>query len=100
MSNSLILLALLGKLLVYIVQVFPLTEKITNKNSFLRELVECDFCLGCWIYFFLNLFFRVWFEQITYVPILSPFLMGIFISFIVHLISLGWKEKFGVIVIE
>jgi hypothetical protein len=42
----------------------------------------------------LNLF------SIPYIFIISEFLTGAVVSFLIHLISLGWKTKFEVIVLE
>lgn len=96
-----LLLGAIGKIFIYVLQIFPLSIKIKSINKFLFDLFECDFCLGCWVYFILNiLFFDVWLEGIVYISVLSPFIMGVFTSFIVHLVSLGWRAKFEVIVLE
>ena len=100
MLSKFLFLAVIGKILLYAIQIFPLIIKIKQLNSFLDRLLSCDFCLGFWVYFILDLFFKVWFEGLTFVPILSPFLMGGFIAFIVHLLSLGWRTKFEVIILE
>jgi uncharacterized protein with PQ loop repeat len=88
------------KALLHTIQKFPLVPLLTNKFVFLKGLVECDFCLGCWLYFGGNLIFKIKLLGIENVPILSEFLLGILLSLIVHLISIGWKEKFGVIHFE
>lgn len=100
MLTKFLVLALVGKIVIYAGQSLLQSIKINNPNSFFGKLVSCDFCFGCWIYFFLDLVFGVWFEGILFVPILSPFLIGVLTSFIVHLISLGWRTKFEVIILE
>ena len=88
------------KALLHTIQKFPLTYLSAKKFTFLKELVECDFCLGCWLYFGGNLIFKIKLLGIENVPILSELLLGILISLVVHLCSIGWKEKFGVINFE
>ena len=93
-----IIFAVGGKLLIYVIQKFTPLEGI--KNKYFHKLISCDFCLGCWINFFLALAYNVRIGGIPQVFLLSHFLIGIATSFLVHLISIGWREKFEVIVIE
>lgn len=90
----------LGKLALYTIDKFPLTIKIKNRSQFLNELFSCDFCLGVWVYSVLFFLTGTWFENVSFIPILSPLLIGTFASFLMHLISLGWRTKFEVIIIE
>jgi len=64
----------------------------------LKKLFTCDLCLGVWVYFSLCGFYRL--EIVSsftgiYIPLASEFLTGAIISFVVHLISIGWKFKFS-----
>ncbi len=91
--------ALSGKVLIYLIQKFPLTLYISRYWKILRDLVECDLCLGVWVYSLLNLFaFRLTFYS-DRSDWIGEIITGSAISFIMHLISIGWKEKFGVIFI-
>jgi hypothetical protein len=91
--------AVIGKLFIYTLQKFPLIRNI--KNQFFRDLFDCDFCLGVWIFSILaGLFQFVLFKHLFYFPVVSEIATGVFTSFLVHLISIGWINKFGVIVVE
>lgn len=43
---------------------------------------------------------EVLFSEIFYLPIASHIITGGITSFLVHLIYLGWKSKFDILVIE
>jgi hypothetical protein len=99
MLEQFIIYAVIGKLFIYTLQKFPLIRDI--KNPFFRELFDCDFCLGIWIFFILSCFFNiVLFKEYLYFPIISQLATGVFTSFLLHLLSIGWINKFGVIVVE
>ena len=77
------------------------TGNFDIKIRLLRTLLECDFCLGCWAYWVgLWVFGMGEIKGLPYVPVFSELLWGIGISFIVHLIVLGWKAKFETIIID
>jgi hypothetical protein len=57
--------------------------------------------LGVWVFSILSgLFQFVLFREYLYYPIVSELATGVLVSFIVHLLSIGWFEKFGKIVVE
>jgi len=69
--------------------------------EYLKQLFECDLCLGVWVYFFLTFLFGInYFYNFTYIPIISEFIIGAVTSFLMHLITLGWKEKFTILYLE
>lgn len=90
--------AALGKLLIYLGQKFVAAN---IKNQFLSRLFECDLCLGLWIYIGLAFFLRVSIFQdvYEYVPVVSEIVTGSVATFVVHLLTIGWKTKFDVVVI-
>jgi len=91
--------AVVGKLFIYTLQKFPLLRDV--KNKFLGELIFCDFCLGVWIFSILAwLFHLVLFRDCLYCPVVSEIATGTLTSLLIYLISIGWKEVFGVIVVE
>ena len=93
--------AALGKLIIYLFQNFPPAKSLFYRREVLRQLFDCDLCLGVWIYFFLALLIGVdKFYNWTYIPIITEFLIGAVTSFIMHLVSLGWKEKFTILYLE
>jgi hypothetical protein len=95
-----ILFAILGKVLVYLWMSIPIPKW---RISFLNYLHNCDLCSGVWIYFFLSVVWDIdilhtWF----YFPhhIVNFFVTGAITSFIVHVFSIGFREKFLHIVIS
>ena len=87
-----------GKLVIYTLQKF-LSDNVSNK--FVNNLVSCDLCLGVWIYTALATIYRINIltDVFPYIPVLSQLIIGCVASFVMHLLSLGWREKFSVIVI-
>jgi len=65
-------------------------------RGFLQELFSCDLCLGVWVYAILALIMKMNMYSF-YVPIVSEFLTGASTAFIVHLVSIGWTDKFSII---
>lgn len=96
MIVELIGVSVVGRLVIFLVGQLPATKKM--RIEFWNQLFNCDLCLGVWVFFiFCGLFH---FEIISgfigvYVPIVNELLSGAIISFIVHLIVLGWKLKFS-----
>ena len=96
--------AAIGKLIIYIIQAFPLDTvlvigKLFREDRFLGKLWLCDLCLGVWVYFALALMFQVNVMPM-YFPYVTEMIMGMMTSLLVHLISLGWSAKFKEIIIE
>ena len=90
----------IGRLVIWLLQIAGPLEKLWQLHPKLRELRECDLCLGFWVYTALALWFRFnWLPDVMYIPVLSEALTGGAASFIMHLIRLGWSAKFGVIVV-
>ena len=118
MSNIVLLdylvFALVGKLLIFLWQQFPLSAYLSSKSKLLQKLFGCDLCLGVWIYWFLALLFEEVnpfltsvdkyvgynIELSVFMYIFTAFLTGAITSFIVHIFSLGWNTKFQTLVIE
>jgi len=93
--------ASVGKLIIYIVQTFPLDTVSVRfqEGRLLGKLWRCDLCLGVWVYFFLAFVFEANIFPM-YFPIIMEMIMGMMTSLLVHLISLGWSAKFKEIIIE
>ena len=83
----------LGKVAIFFLQTFPPLKKI--KWKFLREMLECDLCTGFWVYTILCFTFNV--NLTPEFPVVSQVLTGAFSSLLMHIISIGWKEKWSVI---
>ena len=103
--------ALLGKLLIFLFQ----KSRFSNiGKGFLKELFECDLCIGVWIYFGLAILFGDHVNIFTYILdyynldyyqifigfIVTAFFTGAVTSFLVWVFSAGWNEKFSVLEIR
>lgn len=88
-----------GRLITWLLQVNGLTRPIWNLHSLLRELGECDLCLGFWIYALLGFLMG---QSIfnTWPWFLEVIILAALTSFIAHLLRIGYQTKFGVMVIE
>ncbi len=96
---SYIAFAVSGKLVVFLIQKFPLFTWIGKKWKTFGQLVECDLCLGVWVYVIINLLeFRLTFYSADS-NLFGEVLTGFAMSFLMHLLSIGWQAKFGIIVV-
>ena len=103
--------AALGRLFIFFIQKSPyirwiigLVKKEKNR-VFLEELFGCDMCLGFWVYLILALLFQ--YANVNYInvnvnildvpnaPLISAIITGAITSFVVHLISVGWRDSFS-----
>lgn len=88
-----------GKLLLYLSRKFPPIRRLMTSRELLRQLYSCDLCYGFWVYLALTPFFDVDAKQIKN-KILRWILTSCFATFLAHLVSIGWEQKFGIVVIE
>ena len=102
--TELVIYLLIGKLLIYTLQKYPFPDifpRLFREGGFLKKLLDCDFCLGFWVYFLMAFVFGMnFFSEYFYIAIISEGLTGISASFIMHLLSIGWKDKFGTFLVE
>ena len=93
-----LLYAAIGKVLVYMLQKFPLVTWLAGKSAVLEQLFSCGLCLGFWVYFALAFWLKV---NILWVqPVLREIITASVTTLLVHLVSIGWVEQFGTVVIE
>ena len=88
---------LVGKVMIYLWQQFPLPTSL-EKYKTIEKLHHCDLCAGVWIYAILSYVFHAGMLQIlglTYIPLISEILTGGVVSFVVHIFSIGWQDKFA-----
>lgn len=103
----------LGKLVIFIIQTAGILEPVwsilraletrcgeafafwPSEHELVKEFRECGFCLGCWVFSILAICGRI--DLIDFIDngIISYVLTGFACSFIVHLLSGGWKYHFG-----
>ena len=99
MLSSFIVFVVVGKLLIFFGQKFAEGNNITE--GFIGRLLACGLCWGFWVYTALSLLLgEIIFPDFFHVPVLSNVITGAATSFFVHLVSLGWREQFGIIVVE
>jgi hypothetical protein len=98
---------LVGRLLVFFLQEFPfdkffLIGGLFKEGKFLKQLLECDLCLGFWVYSFIAFAFGVDIlkDMDINTLILGKVVTGAVASFIVHIFRIGWVTKFGVVIVE
>ncbi len=100
LSNWIVFL-LAGKVIIYLWQNFPLPAAL-EKFRTIEKLHNCDLCAGVWIYGSLSFFLGMDILQIlsfSYIPIVSEVVTGCLVSFVVHIFSIGWHEKFNNILV-
>lgn len=91
----------IGKICIYMLQIFPPTLLVADKldqllgHIFFGKLVRCDLCLGVWVYTFWVAALKVYPDW--YVPVATEFALGGACSLVMHLLSIGWSDKFSVI---
>lgn len=88
-----------GRLLVWTLQNAGLLRWFWSLAPILEELRACDFCMGCWVYFGLIMVMPgpalgIW------PTIVERLIIAITTAFLGHLIGIGWRDKFGVTIIE
>ncbi|HEY6019421.1 MAG TPA: hypothetical protein VIY48_05805, partial [Candidatus Paceibacterota bacterium] len=80
---------------------FPLPQFL-DKHKSINYLHGCDLCSGVWIYGILSFCMALDLLRVFgfwYVPVVSEAVTGGVVSFIVHLLRLGWDARFHVEVI-
>lgn len=89
MTVQFLVYVILGKLLIYLGQKFLGNVKSINK------LVSCDLCLGVWVYSILAGLFQIRLleDVYFYIPIVSEVITGCVVSYLVHLVTIGFREK-------
>lgn len=96
-----VLYLILGRLLIYLWQEFPLPEFLQKYKS-IEKLHSCDLCSGVWVYGALSFVMTLDLLRVLgfwYVPLVSELITGASASFLTHLLRLGWNARFHVEVI-
>ena len=91
-----ILLLAVGRLLIWLLQTASPIRWLCRQVRLL-SLLDCDLCLGFWVYLFLALFlpaFGPW------PALLNVVITAAFSTFVMHLLRLGWQAKFSTVVLE
>lgn len=91
-----VLFLALGKLVMYLARKAP----YKNWVPFLKELFDCELCLGVWVYFFLSLVLHLHLEFATAYPLFSAAMTGAVASFVMWVWTDGWNAKFRIMYLE
>ena len=87
----------LGRLTIWAIQINGLTRPIISRYAKLQELVDCDFCLGFWVFSLLAWALGINLLTPVYIPVFSEAATGLIASFFVHMARIGWTTKFGIV---
>jgi len=100
---------LVGKLLVWVLQKFPMQKlfilgRFFEPGKFLRELFECQLCLGVWVFWGLSFITKTNFVTLLFgrsgLYVFDQWVTGAIASFVVYVFSVGWTTLFSTIVLE
>ena len=103
MFVTIVIFAVIGKLAMFLWEKAPYQgyiARIPKVGRFFKELFACELCLGCWLYFFMGFAYRLNLLGIQPIPVLTEFLDGIIVSFLVWVFSAGWQTLFQNFVIN
>ena len=89
MSVEFLVFAIAGRLLIYLIQ------KWGKDLNLLVKLTGCDLCVGVWVYAILSGLFQIRLleDVYWYVPVVSEIITGCVTSYLVHLVTIGFREK-------
>lgn len=96
MITAFLVYALVGKIIIFLLQKFPkhklpIIGKLFREGKFLDELFSCSLCLGFWIYSGLGYLLDV---NLVGEFLFSEFITGAVTTFVVWVFSEGWHSLF------
>lgn len=83
-----------GRILIWALQNTPLLDG-ARKYPKIQELLNCDFCLGVWVFSILAWWFRPSVMPEKLPKGVQCAATGLVVSFATHLARIGWEERFG-----
>lgn len=95
-GQELIAYLVAGRVLVWALGWTPLLDPL-RKYKKVQELLECDFCLGFWVYSLLAFFFKPRIVKEVKTPVVREFITGLLVSFAVHVFRVGWEVRFNAV---
>jgi len=100
---ELVLFCVIGRIFIYLWMEFPLPRQI-DSIKFFHDLHACDLCSGLYLFAILAWATGIDILQMLGFTNINGFIRVVItggaISFLVHLLTLGFKEKFMSFVIE
>jgi len=98
--GPIIVIAVVGRLLIWLLQTSGLTKRLWQRHSILTELGECDLCLGTWTYTALAWAAHVNLFSPFYAAGISEVATGCALAFVTHLLRIGWTTRFGTLELD
>lgn len=87
-----------GKLIQVFAKRFPPIQELASKRELLGKLYSCDLCNGFWVYLVLAPFFQMNMQIKN--KLLRWVITACMSSLLTYLISIGYEDAFGKLVIE
>jgi hypothetical protein len=87
-----------GKILQVFAKKFPPIQDLAAKSELLSKLYECNLCNGFWVFLVLAPFFKI--NMHIKNKYLRWVITACISSLLTYLISKGWEDEFGKLVIE
>ena len=94
------LYAIAGRILIYLLQTNGITQELkryTSEDGLLREFIECDLCVGFWVYLFLAFTLKKTIEIGVWPRFVENIVLAGTTTLVIHLFRLGWNQKFAII---
>lgn len=92
-----ILTAAAGRLLVWLIMTNGITKVVIDKanNKLLTELLTCDLCVGFWVFLGLS----IWSRSLGFVDntIIDVIITAAVLSFLAHLVRVGFQAQYATI---
>jgi hypothetical protein len=82
-----------GRILIWALQTTPLLDRVRRVPK-LQELLDCDFCLGFWVFSILALLYRPRVLSNEAPTGVQCVLTGLVTSFATHVARIGWEVRF------
>jgi len=89
--------AVLGRLLVFMFHKSPLSGWLYSKSSVLEKIFTCGFCANFWFYLLVISFLRINLTNFTYIPVLTEVFGAVLTAFVVWMFETGYTARFGTI---
>lgn len=90
----------IGRAITWTLMTSGFTAPIKGWHPKLRELLDCDFCTGFWVYFLLAWGLELNLLEPVYMPAASEFVTGLLLSLGTHLAVAGYHAIYGVTVLD
>jgi hypothetical protein len=88
-----------GAVLIFVWRKSPYSRWLSKKSTFLKELQDCNLCIGFWFYFILAIVMQINIFTEFYLIVVNQFLSAVVTAFFFYVLHAGWDTLFRNIVI-